>query len=184
MTSTRYVTIAELKAWFTWPAGTDDDQLEKALVRAEARVDAYCRRTFAASADTVREFSSHDGLVMLDGDLFVSAAHPAAVTVDGQETTAFKWAPANRNPKYALYLDDPPGSDAVVQVTGRWAYSITCPDDVQEAVRRLAVYFHRQRSNPDDSDRLLQDGVGQIRIPPGQPSEVSTILRPYRRTDF
>ena len=179
-----YVTLSELQ---TWASRTQepDANLEGALERAETRIDTYTRRTFAAPADGSRIFyPDRSGLVLLDGDLYHDTDTPAAVQVDDVLTTAFTWRPLNRNPRYALALDDPPGIDAKVTIRGRWAYSITAPEDIRQAVMRLAIFYWRQRSNMDDSGMIGVEGVGVVKIPAGEPADVLNILRPYRRTAF
>ena len=71
--------------------------------------------------------------------------------------------------------------DGEVVVTGRWAYSVTAPDDIRHATVRLAAYLYRQKDNAaGDLDRTVVVG-GTTILPAVFPHDVERMLRPYRR---
>ena len=186
-----YTTSALLKTYLGATTSNDDTLLTALIARAQAIVDAHCRRTFEASANTERTFDAVRDvkalLLYLDADLceINSITNGDAVTVtSGQYTTE----PRNQTPYHAIrllssasvswtYTTDP--EDAIT-ITGKWAYSTAAPDDIVHATLRLAAYLYRQRDNAADLDRAVIAGNATI-LPAQLPSDIKTILAPYRR---
>jgi hypothetical protein len=187
---TQYATIAQLQDYLdiSAPDATATANLEMALTNACAVIDAHTHRTFAASTDTTR---LHDGTrieghrLWLDGDL----AQLTSVTNGDGETiplNAIRVEPVNCTPYFALNIfsgsgyswgwDDTPEA---IMVEGRWAYSVTPPDDIVQATLRLSAYLYRQPANAMDLDRAVI--VGNATIAPGAiPADVFMMLRPYQ----
>lgn len=105
--------------------------------------------------------------------------------------TDFVTEPANIAPFFGLammtsssYVWTQAGSGAsqrAISVLGRWAYSITAPDDVVAATIRLVAFMYRQRESSVDFDRAVSVGDGMVLHPGRIPTDIATILAPYKR---
>lgn len=65
--------------------------------------------------------------------------------------------------------------DSVLSVTGRFAYSLTAPENIKTAMKVLVSYRYHQRGNQNFDAVQLPDG--SIQIPRGFPADVRAILR-------
>jgi hypothetical protein len=161
------------------------------IARAQAAIDAHCRQTFEASADTTRYFDAVRDVS--ERSLFLDAPLCAVTSVtngDGSVIASTKYTtePRNSTPWHTLRLKGNAGvawsytstpEDAIV-IVGKWAYSTTAPVDVVQACARLAAYLYKQRDNALDLDRTVIVGDTTI-MPLRIPGDVLTLLRPYRR---
>lgn len=187
-----YTTVSLLKTYLGATTSNDDTLLTALIARAQAIIDAYCQRTFEASANTSKTFDADrdtDGAwLYLDEDL---ASINTVTNGDGDVLTAsteYMTEPRNRTPYFAIKLISQSGlswtwttaPENAITISGKWAYSTTAPDDIVHATLRLAAYLYRQRDNAADLDRPMY--VGNATILPSQlPSDIKTILAPYRR---
>lgn len=177
-------------------SGAADDALISALVdRAQKSIEQYTDRAFEASSDTTRYFTvgedTEGDTLYLDEDL----AQITSVTTDADgdadsltQDTHYIALPRNITPYHALrmlsssdydwtYTDDP---EMGIEVTGRWAYSVTAPDDIVHACVRLAAYYYHQK-DAQVFDTLAQPDAGIITIPQGIPADVKRMIYNYRR---
>lgn len=191
-----YASLADLKTYLAsggWSGGTGDDTLlTDLLARAQAIIDRETGRTFEASADSTRKFDAVrdvDGPTLyLDEDLaqITSVTNGDGVAV---ASTNYVAEPRNRTPSYALrllgsssvawtYDDDP---ENAISIAGRWAYSVSAPDDIKHATIRLAAWLYRQRSDAakDDDRPILANGVWIM--PSRLPQDVASTLAEYRK---
>lgn len=188
-----YTSAANLKVYLGIATGeTGDDTLLGTLVTAaQAMIDAHCRQTFEASADTTRYF---DPTTQVQGrTLFLDMPLCAITSVtngNGVVVTSGQYVkePRNDSPWHRLtlksdnsvawtYTGAPENSIAIV---GRWAYSTTAPADIAQTTIRLAAYLYRQRDNAGDLDRAII-GASGILLPASLPKDIQTLLRPYVR---
>lgn len=173
---------------------TDDSKIDAFVSAAQKWIDTFCRRSFEASVDTTRRFHaiedvSDDGMTLfLDADLcqITSVVNGDGVTVS---SGAYVTQPVNFGPYYALKLKSSGNSiwtyntdpEAAITVTGRWAYAVTAPVDIQHAAKRLAAWFYEQRDNFDKVVTATSTSSGALKIPMGMPDDVGEILTRYRR---
>lgn len=188
-----YTSAANLKVYLGISEATDDTLLGTLVTAAQAMIDAHCRQTFEASGDTTRYFDptcDADGPTLrLDGPL---CAITSVTNGDGNAVASDKYVkePRNGTPWYALvlkanaglawtYTTTPENSIAIV---GKWAYSTTAPADIAQTTLRLAAYLYRQKDNQSgDLDRAINLGGGAMMMPAQLPSDIKTLLAPYRR---
>lgn len=188
-----------LKVYLDIPSATtaDDALLTTLIARAQAAIERYCGQTFEAAADSTRTFlamDTDDGGAVDGRDLIFDEPLCAITSVtngDGAAVAAGSYStlPRNATPWYGLRLKISSGlwwtytndveSDTIA-VTGRWAYSVSAPEDVVQATTRLAAWFYRQRDNANDLDRALV--VGDVTVLPARiPQDVRDLLIHYRR---
>jgi len=169
----------------------DDALLDGICTRTKAIIDAYCRRTFEASANTDRTFDAvrdvDNQVLRLDSDL---CEINSITNGDGTIVTTAQYTtePRNMTPYYAIrllnssgvawmYTTDPEDS---ITISGKWAYSTAAPDDIVQAALRLGAYIYRQKDNSLDLDRTIIAGASTI-LPMALPADIKVLLAPYRR---
>ena len=186
-----YTTVALQKTYLGITTSTDDTLLTALIARAQAIIDAYCQRTFEAASNTSKTFDVErdaDGdLLYLDEDL---ASINSITNGDGVVVTTAQYTtePRNRTPYYAIKILDSASiywtysttPENAITISGKWAYSVAAPDDIVHCTLRLAAYLYRQRDNAADLDRAVIAGNSTI-LPAQLPSDIKTILAPYRR---
>lgn len=197
--STEYCSLAQLKQYLGIAESTDDVFLTSIIARAQKMITTYTGRLFAAPADSEHRFASGtdtDGRTLwFDDDLCQFASTSGLiVNADAEEINQielvrdidFVTIPRNTTPWYGVkllgsasksweYTNDPEMS---IVVTGRWAYSITAPDDIVQACLRLAAYIYRQKDAQVFETTAIPD-AGVITIPIGIPKDVKMILDQY-----
>ncbi|MCI0726428.1 MAG: phage gp6-like head-tail connector protein [Chloroflexi bacterium] len=189
-----YVTLGQLKGYLGISEADDDGLLQQILDGAQKAIDKFCDRTFEAAADTTR-YVDYDKRHVVDRTLYLDydlAWVTSVVNGDGETiaASAYVTIPRHETPYYALKLktgsakawtfqDDP--EDAIA-ITGRWAYSLTVPDDVELACMRLAAWLYRQKdTSKGDTDRPILGGFGVVILPSQLPKDVVQLLQKYVR---
>lgn len=187
-----YATVEQLKHYLGITTRPDDALLSALLERAQTLIDTSTRRTFECSTATTRTFDAVADVkgprLWLDDDL---AAITSVTNGDGVVVTSGQYVtePRRSTPYYALkllassnvawtYTTDPEGAIAIV---GKWAYSLTAPEDIQHACIRLAAFLYRQKDTAVDVDRPLLAGDGNVIMPTTLPGDVMAILNNYLR---
>lgn len=194
-----YVTAAEMRA-FLDITSTDDDAIFIALIAAASRtVNAITHRVFEASTTSTRKFTpltrrnggnlTNDGrTLMFDDDL---CSLTSIVNGDGSTIASSEYfliAP-NSTVWYGVTLKSMSsvtwtytGSPELsVEITGKWAYSETCPADIAQAVKMIVKHFYTARAVGNDSDRDVLSADGVVIAASRIPSAVHKILGAYVR---
>jgi hypothetical protein len=182
-----YTTVAAVKTYLGITAATDDALLGTLLVGAQGWIESKTGRVFECATDTTRyvDYANVDGLTLrLPWDLCqITSISNAGVAV---LATSYVTEPRYATPWYALtlkaskglawqYLTDP--QDAI-SITGRWAYSLSAPDDIAQAALRLTAFLYRQK-DAQVFDVTAQPDMGIITVPQGLPRDVKLLLAPY-----
>jgi hypothetical protein len=194
-----YITAENLRDYIGASSHADDTQLGYMCTRAQSMVESFCNRKFEATANTTRYYNaldiSYGGVVdafnntlLLDEDL---AQLVSIVNGDGNSIplNAVVTLPANMSPSYGIkikmntqyvwtYVGEP---DTAIAITGRFAYSVTPPQDIIAATLRLGAYIYRQREGTPDTDRSIISPDGMILAAAKIPTDVLVTLDPYRR---
>jgi hypothetical protein len=188
-----YTDAATLKNYLGIVETEDDALLAAMIARAQAVIDAYCRQTFEAAADSTRYF---DPTLDSDGTTLWLDAPICSITSitngDGTTVTAAKYIkwPRNESPWLRLVLKANSGvvwtwtttPENSISIVGKWAYSEVAPADIEHVTLRLASYLYRQKDNQsNDLDRSVAIGGGVVMLPSTLPADIKTLLRPYRR---
>lgn len=186
-----YTTAATVKTYLGISGAGDDTLLATLCVAAQAIIDAYTGRTFAAAND-----STHyaDAVADVDGRTLRLPTEFAAITSitngDGVAVAAGSYVtePRASTPYYAVtmktstgltwtYTTDP---ENAITIVGKAAYSTSAPYDVTQAATRLAAWLFRQK-DAQVFDVTAQPDMGIITVPQGLPKDVLRLLAPYRR---
>jgi hypothetical protein len=189
-----YCTVANVKEYLDVQAADDDDLIGDLINRAQKAIDSHTRRTFEdPGADDTREYTvgvDTDGLYLyFDEDIYslttvktdADGSSPRTIT-----SSEYVTIPRNTTPYYGIkilsssneywdYTDDPENG---IEITGRWAYSSSAPNDIAQACARWAAYMYRQRDSQVFDVTAIPD-AGVIQIPKGIPADVKMLLEPY-----
>ena len=188
-----YCTVTNVKEYLGNTTTGDDALINSIIPRAQAAIDAYCHRSFEATADTTRTFDADrdtDGPVLyFDEDM---ASITTVTNGDGSviASSSYSTEPRNRTPYCAIKLkvssgvvweyDSNNDPEDAISVAGRWAWSVTAPNDIAHACIRLAGYFYRQK-DAQVYDTTATPELGIITVPTGFPKDVKNLIEPYRR---
>lgn len=162
----------------------DDTLLEELLEAAEAQIDRYTERTFAADTDATRVYVVNEDtsgrILYLDADLCqITSIVTGDEALDTDDYTAI---PRNGTPYYAITLRAGSGARWAddIEVTGLWAWSAVPPADIIQATRRLAAYLYRQK-DAQVFDVTAQVATGAVTVRHQMPGDVRDLLDPYVR---
>lgn len=183
-----YATLAQVRTHLDLTGTEDDSYISDLIVRAQQVIDVFCGRSFEAAADTTKLFDavrdvSDDGLtlyVMHDVAQITSVQNGDGVTVSA---SAYVKRPAGLKLKASsgvtwTYATDP---EDAISITGRWAYSVSAPLDIQHACIRLAAYLYRQRESGAEIDRPIVSESGMVLMPATLPKDVRDMLTARKR---
>lgn len=191
-----YASLALLKSYLKIDAGdtVEDALLEHCLRAAQTSIDHFCGQTFEAPTDSERFFDPtrhvYGRELMLDAPL---CAITSITNGDGQVISSDKYltVPRGQTPWHTIVLKSDANvvwayrgtPEEAISIVGRWAYSITPPDDIVQATLRMALYIYRQRDNAIDLDRAVLTANATV-LPADLPRDIKTLLFQggYRRT--
>ena len=193
-----YITTAELKTYLDITSSSLDTLLGVLLDNAQSVINNYCDRDFAPSAASSKYFDADvdvDGMTLWLGDEDLASTDDLAITngdgvaVDVSSEIAYR--PRRLTPYYAIDLL-PSSSKAwtgksngddidAIQVYAWWGYSKTAPENIEQALYRLASFMFRQRSSSSDVDKPLVLDTGMVLMPSEMPNDVRQMLTGYRR---
>jgi hypothetical protein len=197
-----YITVAQFKTNLGITDSTDDAIIQVWINCAQKTIDSYTGRTFEAAADSTKKFTplreDWGGTLWWDGvtlGLQLDLCQLTSITNgDGNliPTTAVVLLPQNMSVKTAIkiksntqYVWTYTGSpDESISIVGRWAYSITAPDDIVGTCYELAKYLYQNReSNPSSSQQIISaDGVA---LAPNEiPRTIISLMSPYVRRSW
>lgn len=188
-----YVTLSDVKTYSGISLSTDDSLITSLIDRAQKAIETKTHRIFEASVDTTKYFSvDNTGWRTLYFDEDICAITTIKTNADNGSggiiipSTDYVTEPRNRTPYYAIkilssssydweYTDDPENG---ISITGKWAYSLTPPDDIKHACIRLVNYYYHQKDAAVFDTTAIPD-AGVIQIPQGIPADVEILLSPY-----
>jgi len=191
-----YAQPVHLRDYVDLSSQSDDNLLEDLIARAQKIIEEHCGVSFEVTADTTRTFDVirdvHKRVVHFDQWLAqittvtndADAASPETVAA-----TQYITLPRNEGPYYGIELKqsstivwtyDADPADGI-EITGRWGWSVTVPDDIRHWTIRLAVFLYRQRESSADLDRPLLTADGVTILPSQIPNDVLQGLRGYRQ---
>lgn len=159
-----YPDLDDVKNYLGISVGTDDTLLQEILDNIVGFVEIFTERTFVVAGDTTVNFEPVEPYVPSNKKemlyLFRDLAQITSVTNGNGDTIAAS-SYTTKTTKigaciYALRLTGAAvqsgigwqfGSDGTpIQITGRWGYSVSCPDTIYEIILQLSAHDYRARS--------------------------------------
>jgi uncharacterized phiE125 gp8 family phage protein len=154
-----YVTLEQLQAHMKITDGVDEPLLTNAINAAVGMLERQTGRRFEAAADQWRLFlpREYDGPVLtLTEDLCqITAAgyinnasdYSAIMTADQLAGEYDDYYPANMySPPYRFVVLEDALWQGYPMILGRWAYSVTPPEEVKQAVLAQAAHLYNYRN--------------------------------------
>jgi len=191
-----YASLAEFKAWSSWPADSDDDPaITDALTAASAAIDNFCSTHFwQTTAGTTRVFDTCDPRKLRIND--AAAVTGVATDKDSDGTFETVWDPADfqllpLNPAAAPEVlpftairavatktfPAPTKREGIIRVTGTWGWA-AIPESVVQATLLVANRLLKRRQSPEGIAGL--DDFGTIRISNREDPDAVRLVTPYR----
>ena len=189
-----YCTAAQIKAYAGISSAGDDTLLGLLADRATALMDAYCKRTLIAAADSDRYFTvgrDTEGAYLWFDDLCASVTTVLNGDSSSTEVASDEFALIDRNQgpyrgikllasasKVWQYVTDP---EDAIKVTGAWAYFDVdaTPADIVHLAVRLSTWLYRQKDTSQDTDRPIVTASGVTIMPAQLPRDIRDGLAPY-----
>lgn len=180
-----YATLDTLKTYLDIDTTSDDALLTTLLTAACRIIDAMTGRTFEASSDATRYYDAND----IVGDTLYLREDLAQITsiTNGNgnaiDLTDTKLYPRDSYPVYAIRLINNESWDTSddIEIVGRWAYSVTAPEDIQHYTVRLAAWLYRQKDNQSDGDRVVIAPDGTALMPSRLPADIQNGVMKYAK---
>jgi hypothetical protein len=185
-----YTTVSLVKASLGIPVAvtSEDAAITAAIAAAQALIDNYTGRTFEASTTTVRTYiprtasildvddiATTVGLIIkVDNDQDGSFETTLAVTTDyvlvGNDTPYRRVTNVNAGWPLSLY------GRPTVQVTAKFAFSETAPDNIKQAALLLACRLYQRKASPLGFQAGAIAEFGPVRISRTDP-DVAALLQ-------
>jgi len=193
-----YTTAAAVKTYLGITSATDDALLTSLIERAQASIDRYTHRTFEAASDTTKRFDAEydvsESYTRLDWTPYGLDLCQITSVVNGDGTTisasSYVTEPRNETPYFALKLkvssglyfmyDNLDDHEDAIQITGRWAYSITAPAEIVSVCIEMVALMYKRRDSNSDINRPVIAGNATI-LPAGLSRESIDILTSLKR---
>ena len=193
-----YTTAAAVKTYLGITSSTDDALLTSLIERAQASIDRYTHRTFEAASDTTKRFDAEydvsESYTRLDWTPYGLDLCQITSVVNGDGTTisasSYVTEPRNETPYFALKLkvssglyfmyDNLDDHENAIQITGRWAYSITAPAEIVSVCIEMVALMYKRRDSNSDINRPVIAGNATI-LPAGLSRESIDILTSLKR---
>lgn len=169
-----YATTQELKEQMNWPTGdsSKDTAMQICLDAASAVLDRICRRPdgFLAQAASARTFIGTDADYLFIDECAAVTAVETRTASSGAWTAVTGWFPFAGDPKTPVARGPYTGviretgvfmayRFMSVQVTARWGYALTVPDQVKQAtIMQSARWFKRGESAWADASSSAEQG--------------------------
>lgn len=174
-----YLSTGDVKQYLGVAGTAEDSLIGTLIVAAQAAIDSYCDRTFEAGGYETRTFDvttdTEAGFLYLNADLCqivnITNGDPAATVLGA---AAYMKVP-KEPPHLAILLRGTSGVawQGEIQVTGYWAYSLSPPASIVQAMREYVGYLYRSYDQQADPQ--------QARRTNGMPTHVKQLLEGYRR---
>lgn len=185
-----YTSVALVKASLGIPVAvtSEDTAITAAIAAAQALIDNYTGRTFEASVATTRTYiprtasildvddiATTSGLIIkVDNDQDGSFETTLTVTTDyvlvGNVTPYRKVTNVNNGWPLSLY------GRPTVEVTAKFAYSETAPDNIKQAALLLACRLYQRKASPLGFQAGAIAEFGPVRISRTDP-DVAALLQ-------
>jgi len=184
-----YLGLPDAKAHLGLVNSNDDALVAGYLSSAQTIVELCSQQVFEASTNTTKYFDVERDV--LGRTLYFKNYLCAINTItngDGVLITAASYVtePRNETPYFGVtvkrsaglfwtWTDDP---ENAIAVSGKWAYSLTAPQDIVQVMRWLVQYLYRNKDSSGDLARSMI-GPGGILLPVEMPHDLRIVLDRY-----
>jgi hypothetical protein len=190
-----YATLTQVKQAITdhgFDSPKGDDNLSRLLTAASRAVDRYVsrtrQRTFAHGNDVTRTFNVLNNVI--GKTLYLHTDLCAVTTVSNDGTTTTDYTLESDYPHTTCYArirlktgawtySASTYPDAAASITGKFAYSLTPPDDIIQATIQLCVMIWRQKNTVANINSAMISADGTLIMPDGLPKSVVDLIEPY-----
>lgn len=179
----KYVTLSGVKSWGDWETDTDDSLIDDMIDASYDIINNYTGRVFNASGATVVTYNRRTDYLGRFGSGKLELAQDLAdelVSINSDAGYRIEYLPWTGPPYDTLVMVSGSFNYPRVRMTGYWGYSKTPPDAIKEANYRLVKWLYDMRQS-NRSDTVIITPDGQVLLPEGLPTDVITILNPYRK---
>ena len=175
-----YTTLPALKSY-----GDLDDSsdvlLNFLILSASAIIDNETHRKFEVADETAQTFSRVRGVpTRVRGNTLwfheELALEASAIT----DSPTVVYLPESGAPYYAMVLTEGAWAYPTVTVTGYWGHSKVAPAPIEMACLRLCKWLYDMGDGTSNISAIVTP-EGQVLLPEGIPSDVLTILAPYKK---
>jgi hypothetical protein len=173
-----YITVTDAQNYLGVAAGSDTTLITTLVGAAQAAIESYCDRRFAAAADETHTFDARletDGLLLhLDAELCqvtsIVNGDAAASVLSPDDYVLVPATPPHlaillRSTSLQLWQGE-------ISVIGRWAYSVTPPASIAQATREYVGYLYRTYDQQGDPRHAADRGL---------PTHIQQLLEGYQR---
>lgn len=193
---TDYASLAEVRQYGVFKSSetVDNEMLEDLITRVSAMIDSLTGRTFAPSTDTTcyLPFSAVDGRDLFLGELnhsllsVTTLKNGDGTTIAGTEYLllprgAARFHTIRLKEVSSVDWEDDDDGDGFIEITGKWGYSTTVPEDIKLATIEAVVYVYRQRVSIETAERAQVGGDGIILMPSMLPKRTLTVIQQYKK---
>lgn len=187
-----YPILDDIKEYLGIEREDDDYLLTVLLERAIKVFESITDRVFVCEEDTTKVFEVFDRgvvsnrkFILYDDLCSITSLEINGTVLDPSKYKAIDSAPYTSINLYAssplYFINYSSTSDPTeFEITGKWAYSETCPNDVYGAIVRLTAWLYHQKDNAADYDRPVAFS-NTLQLSVGLPSDIVEISKIYKR---
>jgi hypothetical protein len=195
-----YAALEEVRAYaeFKTVDEANDTLIESLITQVSRLIDKLTGRTFAPSADATYylPFCEVDGrdlyLGTLDHPLLsvTTLKNGDGTTIASTEYLLLPRAHANTAPRFNTIRlkevsdvdwEDNDDGDGYIEITGRWGWSLTVPEDVKMATIEAVAFVFKNRKTIENSERAQASGDGLLLMPSMLPKRTLVLIEQYKK---
>ncbi len=195
-----YAALEEVRAYavFKTQDEANDTLLEDLITQVSRLIDKLTGRTFAPDADTTYyvPFCKVEGRDLFLGEMdypllsVTTLKNGDGTTIASTEYLLLPRAHANTAPRFNTirlketsdvdWEDDDDG-DGFIEITGKWGWSLTVPEDVKLATIEAVAYVFKNRKTIENSERAQASGDGLLLMPSMLPKRTIAVIEAYKK---
>lgn len=171
-----------------------DELIESLITKVSRLIDTLTGRTFAPSADTIEylDFCKVEGR-----DLFLGELNNPLLSVttlkngDGTTiaSTEYLLIPRGSSRFHTIRLkevssvdwEESSNGDSFIEITGKWGYSTTVPEDIKLATIEATNYIFQQRQAVESAERAQVGADGIVLLPSMLPKRTLVVIESYKK---
>lgn len=206
-----YATLTEVRAYNDYDdADTGEDaQIVALLPQVSRMIDRETGRTFAPDSDTTEYFTYEDDVLWFEDFKFTRRGHPrgagrdlyvahkdnfllsvtSITNADGNSVASSEYflLPHSAEQKHTIRLKEAStvawedDTDGYIEVTGKWGWSASVPEDIKLATIEAILYILKGKRSQSDYDRPQVSPSGVMLLPKALPQRVLNMIAHYKK---